>query len=181
MFKINLIPQVGVHIEGVGQVNFGDSREQLLKNWGQDDGASNGFRLCFSKYGFFADLNKTDNTFEAVEFWNDHDKNVSEVFIFGSEVLQIEASLIHKILLEKNSNELPNDGWYVHIDVIYSGGSQRNVLAIIESYKVDGLYEENEAILLADLEKSRYFSSFGIGYKGYCKDGLEMLDKILNG
>ncbi len=31
MYKITLIPQVGVNIESVGQVNFGDSREKLLK------------------------------------------------------------------------------------------------------------------------------------------------------
>jgi hypothetical protein len=74
MYKITLIPQVGVNIEGVGQVNFGDSKEQLLKMWGQDDDARDGHRLCFCKYGFFADLKKDDNTFKAVEFWNDYDK-----------------------------------------------------------------------------------------------------------
>jgi hypothetical protein len=31
-----------------------------------------------------------------------------------------------------------------------------------------------------DLEKAKYFSAFGIGYKGYCNDGLAELEEVLN-
>jgi hypothetical protein len=181
MYKITLISQVGVNIEAVGQVNFGDSKEQLLKTWGLNDDARNGYRLCFSKYGFFADLKKDDNTFEAIEFWNDYDKNVSEVFIYDIEVLQGDAQTIKKMLKEKNNNEAPNDGWYVNIDVIYSGGNPKSVEAIIEQTKAEGSFDgEYKNSLLQDLESSKHFTSFGIGYKGYCNDGLARLKKILN-
>jgi hypothetical protein len=181
MYTIILIPQVGVNIEAVGQVNFGDSKEQLLKQWGQDDDARDGHRLCFSKYGFFADLKKDDNTFEAIEFWNDYDKNVSEVFIYDTEVLKGDAQVIKKMLQQKNNGEVPNDGWFVNIDVIYSGGNPKSIEAIIEQTKADGLFDgEYKNSLLQDLENAKHFSSFGIGYKGYCKDGLAMLEKIMN-
>jgi hypothetical protein len=179
MHKIILIPQVGVNIEGIGQVNFGDSKEQLLKNWGQNDDARDKHRLRFFKYGFFADFKKEDNSFEAVEFWNDYDKNVSEVFIYDTEVLQGDAQAIKVILQEKNNNEAPIDGWFVNIDVIYSGGSQKQVQAIIEETKTEGVFEGNyKDALLQDLENAKHFSSFGIGYKGYCKDGLEYLKSL---
>jgi hypothetical protein len=175
MYKIILIPQVGVNIEGVGQVNFGDSKEQLLKTWGQNDDISDEYRLRFLKYGFFADFKKSDNTFEAVEFWNDYDKNISEVFIYDTEVLQGDAEAIKEMLFKKNNNEQPKDGWFVNIDVIYSGGSTKNIKAIIEQYKTDGTYEESKEFLLQDLERAKHFGTFGIGYKGYCKDGLVLI------
>jgi hypothetical protein len=182
MYKITLLPQVGVNIEGLGQVNFGDSKEQLLKTWGQNDDARDEHRLRFFKYGFFADFKKSDNTFEAVEFWNDYKKNVSNVFIYDTEVLQGDAEAIKAMLYEKNNKEAPNDGWFVNIDVICSGGSQKRVQAIIEQTKNEGSFEgEYKNSLLQDLENAKHFSTFGIGYKGYCKDGLAMLEKILNG
>jgi hypothetical protein len=147
--------------------------------WGQNDDERDGHRLCFSKYGFFADLKKDDNTFEAVEFWNDYDKNVSEVFIYDTEVLKGDAQAIKAMLFEENFKQAPNDGWFVNIDVIYSGGSQKNIETIIEQTKAEGLFEgyykEN---LLQDLEHAKHFTSFGIGYKGYCKDGLTLINSM---
>jgi hypothetical protein len=181
MYKIILIPQKGVNIEGVGQVNFGDSKEQLLKIRGQNDDMRDEHRLRFIKYGCFADFNKTDETFEAVEFWNDYEKNVSEVFIYDTEVLKSNAEETKAMLFEKNNNEAPNEGWFINIDVICSGGSQKYVEAIIEQSKADGEFEGNcKDGLLADLENAKHFTSFGIGYKGYCKDGNELILKILN-
>jgi hypothetical protein len=182
MYKIILIPKVGVNIEGVSQVNFGNSREQILKVWEQNDDARDEHRLRFLKYGFFADFKKSDNTFEAVEFWNDYEKNVCQVFIYDTEVLLGDAESIKAMLYEKNNKEAPNDGWFVNIDVIYSGGSQKQINAIIEKTNAEGVFEGNyKDSLLQDLEHAKHFSCFGIGYKGYCKDGLAELDKRLNG
>jgi hypothetical protein len=182
MYKITLIPQIGVHIEGLGQVNFGDSKEKILETWGAIDSAINdGNRLQFLKYGCFVDLKKTDHTFEAIEFWNDYDKNICEVFIYNTEVLLGEAEAIKAMLYEKNNNEAPNDGWFVNIDVIYSGGSQKRVQAIIDQSIAEGLEEgEYKKSLFDDLRKAKHFTAFGIGYKGYCKDGLAMLASIEN-
>jgi hypothetical protein len=181
MNKIILHPQIGINIEGVGQINFGDSKEKVLQILGPQDEVNAVFRMCYAKLGCFIDFSKTDNTFSAVEFWNDHSDNVGEVFIYDTEVLQSEALPIKTMLQEKNNNEAPNDGWYVNIDVIYSGGNQKTMLAYIEELKKECAFEgfAKEQTLL-DLEKAKYFSSFGIGYKGYCKDGLAELDAILN-
>jgi hypothetical protein len=182
MFKITLIPQTGINIEGIGQINFGDSKENVLQVLGPNDDAQADFRLCYSKFGCFIDLKKTDKTFSAVEFWNDQDKNVSEVFIYDTEVLQVEAQVIKDMLFEKNNKESANDGWFVNIDVIYSGGNQKTMLAYIEELKKEGAFEGfTKEQTLMDLEKAKYFTSFGIGYKGYCKDGLAEMAKILNG
>jgi hypothetical protein len=143
MHKITLLPQVGVNIEGVGQVNFGDSKEQLLKIWGQNHDMNEEHRLRFLKYGFFADFKKSDNTFEAVEFWNDYEKNVCKLFIYDTEVLQGDAETIKAMLYEKNNKEAPNDGWFVNIDVIYSGGSQKQINAIIQQTKAEAVFEGN--------------------------------------
>jgi hypothetical protein len=181
MTKIILQPQVGVNIEGVGQVNFGDSKEQLLKIWGQNDDMSDEHRLRFLKYGFFADFKKSDNSFEAIEFWNDYDKNVSQVFIYDVEVLKGDAQAIKAMLFEENFKQAPNDGWFVNIDVIYSGGNPKSVEAIIEQTKAEGLFDgEYKNSLLQDLENAKHFSSFGIGYKGYCNDGYLQIQSIIN-
>jgi hypothetical protein len=109
-------------------------------------------------------------------------KNVSEVFIYDTEVLKGDAQAIKAMLFEENFIEAPKDGWFVNIDVIYSGGNSKSVEAIIEQTKAEGLFDgEYKNSLLQDLENAKHFSSFGIGYKGYCKNGLAELDKIMNG
>jgi hypothetical protein len=183
MYRIILLPQIGVSIDGIGQVNFGDTREKLVEVLGPylSIQSENDKRVEYKKYGFFAGFKKDDDTFEAVEFWNAHQENVSEVFIYDREVLQANATEIKGMLIDKNRKEAAKDGWFVHIDVLYSGGNPNSVLSIIEQYKAAGTYEQMKAHLLKDVEKANCFTTFGIGYNGYCKDGLAMLEKILNG
>jgi hypothetical protein len=180
MYKIILVPHKGVNIEGIGQVNFGDTIDQVIKTWGAFEDIRDGRRVRFLNYGFFADFKTTDGSFEAVEFWDDGHENVSEVFIYDKEVLKANAREILMMLQEKNNNEVASGGWFYNIDVIFCGGNPDAVLKIIEQYKQDGTYEENKKYLEEDLEKAKYFTSFGIGYKGYCKDGYESTQKILN-
>jgi hypothetical protein len=182
MQKIILTPQIGINIEGIGHINFGDSKEKVEQLLGKNDDARDEHRVCYSKFGCFIDFKKSDNTFEAIEFWNDYDKNVCEVYIYETEVLQGDAQAIKIKLQEKNSGEAPNDGWFIHIDVIYGGGNPKNIEAIIEQSKTEGQFEgEYKNSLLQDLANAKHFNSFGIGYNGYCKDGLASLAKILNG
>jgi hypothetical protein len=180
MNKIILLPQVGVSIEGAGQVNFGSTREKLISVFGayQSINREDDKRVEYTNYGFFADFKKSDDTFEAVEFWNDGKENGSEVFIYDTEVLQGNAQEIKVMLQQKNKGEAPNDGWFVNIDVIYSGGSIKSVLEIIEQYKSEGTYEESKGYLMQDLENAKHFTTFGIGYKGYCKNGLAELKAL---
>jgi radical SAM superfamily enzyme YgiQ (UPF0313 family) len=182
MFKIKLIPQVGMIIDSIGQINFGDSREQVLKLLGEPSFVSSEKRLEFKSYGFFIDFKTSDNTLEAVEFWNDLKDNVAEVFIYDTEILQNDATPIKTMLQERNNNEPHKDGWFLNIDVIFSGGGQETMLNYIEELKQGGLFEGNgKEQALIDLEKAKYFSSFGLGYNGYCNDALAELERILNG
>jgi hypothetical protein len=181
MNRITLIPQIGIEIEGVGQLNFGDSRAQVLNILGSNDDQRDEFRLRYFKYGFFIDFKKSDDSFEAIEFWNDYDKNVSEVYIYDNEVLNSNADELKIILQEKNNNLPPIEGWYVDIDIIYSGGNPKYSVAMIEEAKANGTFDGDIKInLLDELEKSKHFIAFGIGYKGYCQNGLKELAKILN-
>jgi hypothetical protein len=181
MYKITLLPQKGIRIKGIGQVNFGESKDQLIKVFGACETIPETTRICFKNYGFFADFKRTDGTFEAVEFWNDGKANVSQVFLYKKEVLTANAQEFLTLLKEKNGGDDPVEGWFYKIDVIYSGGNPKNILALIEQYKQDGTYEEAKAYLAEDLEKAQYFSCFGIGYKGYCKDGYDYIQSVLNG
>jgi hypothetical protein len=181
MHKISLNPQIGLVIDGIGQINFGDTKQQVSAAIGAfEDIVGTENRVSYAQYGFFADFNKSNGKFEAVEFWNDGAANVSQVFIYEQEVLRTEAQKILKMLTEKN-NAPAIEGWFYNIDVIYSGGNPANVLAIIAQYKTDGTYEESKQFLLQDLEKTTYFASFGIGYKGYCQAGFDQIQAILNG
>lgn len=181
MYKITLFPQKGVRIKAIGRVNFGDSKEQLLKVFGACETIPESTRICFKNYGFFADFKRTDGTFEAVEFWNDSETNISQVFIYEKEVLLSNALEILSLLKEKNGGEDAIEGWFYNVDVFYSGGNPKNVLALIEQYKQDGTYEASKDFLQKDLEKAQYFTSFGIGYKGYCKDSYDHIQSVING
>jgi hypothetical protein len=182
MYKINLLLQVGIVIKGIGRINFGDSKEHVYKLIGEPSFTCSDKRFEFKNYGCFIDFKTIDITFELVEFWNDGKANVAEVFIYNTEVMQNEASPIKVMLQEQNINEPHKDGWYLNFDVIFSGGNQETMLNYMEELKKEGQFEGNakEQVLL-DLEKAKYFSAFGIGYKGHCNDGLAELAKILNG
>ncbi len=179
MYKITLTPHVGVEIEGVGKAHFCDSKEKVVKTWGEYNTEVRKNRVEYIQFGFFADF-KDDDTFEAVEFWNYMDEYVSEVYIYGKEVLQNPATEILAIIKEKNGNVDAIEGWFYHVDVIYSGGNPGDFLKIIEESKQNGTYEEDQDYLEEDYRKSHYFSTFGIGYKGYCQDGYDELQKLLN-
>jgi hypothetical protein len=179
MYKITLNPHIGVQIEGLPYVSFGDTKEQVLKAWGEFKEIRQG-RVEYTQYGFFADF-KADNTFEAIEFWNYMEDFASEVFIYGIEVLQNTASETLAIIKEKNGNIDAIDGWFYNVDVIFSGGNSKNIEGTIAELKREETYEPVKEIWEEELRKSKYFSSFGIGYKGYCHDGKEALQKILNG
>jgi hypothetical protein len=179
MHQITLLPHEGVQIEGKPFVAFGDSKQSVINAWGSFTEVRQS-RVEYTDYGFFADF-KDDDTFEAVEFWNYMEGFVSEVYIYGKEVLQNPAAETLAIIKEKNGNIDPIDGWFYNVDVIYCGGKPGDFEKIVEQYKKDGTYEESKAYLEEDYKKSHYFSSFGIGYKGYCKDGYDELQKILNG
>jgi hypothetical protein len=181
MHKIHLMTQAGLKIDGIGQINFGDTKQQVTAILGPFEAFANDDpRVCYPNYGFFADFNKTSGKLEAVEFWNDAQKNVAAVYFDDTEVLQTEAQKILTMLTQKNQAPAV-EGWFYNIDVIYSGGNPANALAIIAQYKQDGSFEESKDFLLQDLEKANYFSSFGIGYKGYCQAGFEMMQAILKG
>jgi hypothetical protein len=182
MYTITLLPQVGLRIEGIGQLNFGDSRSRVVDVLG----AYTSFqpedrRVEYTNYGCFIDFTKSDDTLEAVEFWNDGDANKSAVFIYGTEVLRTNAHEVLALLKKENGDEEAKDGWFLRIDVLYSGGNPRLFEAMIDEAKRDGTYAASREGLEYDLEKSRYFTSFGIGYKGYCQDGLAELERIMNG
>jgi hypothetical protein len=181
MQTITLLPQKGIVIEGLGQINFGDSKIQVFKLLGEPSFVCSEKRFEFKRYGCFIDFKTSDDTFEAIEFWNDGKANAAQVFIYDTEVLQIEATPIKAMLQEKNNNEPHKDCWYVNIDVIFSGGSQNTMLNYIEELKKEGQFEavaKEQALMY--LEKAKYFSAFGIGYKGYCNDGLAELEEVLN-
>jgi hypothetical protein len=179
--KMILLPQIGMIIEGIGRIKFGDSKVQVFELLGEPSFVCSEKRLEFKNYGCFIDFKKSDDSFEAVEFWNEGKDNVAEVYIYDTEVLQNDATPIKAMLQEKNNNEPHKDGWYVNIDVIFSGGSQNTILNYIEELKKEGQFEAvAKEQALVDLEKAKYFSAFGIGYKGYCKDALAELEKILN-
>jgi hypothetical protein len=182
MHHIQLNPQVGINIKGIGQANFGMTRAEVVKIFGPYNAVNKETdkRVEYTQYGFFADFKKDDDTFEAVEFWNDREKNASAVYILGQEVLLGDPQAILSMLTVENSNEAPNDGWFVNIDVIYSGGNLKQILAMIEQAKTNGTFADEKDYLLNELESQKHFMSFGIGYKGYCKDGLAELARLLN-
>jgi hypothetical protein len=69
-------------------------------------------------------------------------------------------------MLQQRNQEAAQDGWFVSIDVISSGGSPRSVNAAIEQAKAEGLFEgPSKNSLSQDVERAKFFTSFGIGYR----------------
>jgi hypothetical protein len=178
--KIAIAPRTGMDIEGIGVVHFGMHANEMLALLGQPDSVYQG-RHEFRRFGCFVDVKPGSSNnkpvVDAVEFWNDGKANVASVELFDIDVLR-SPGLWVKALLHSRNAAPPVDGWYVNLDVFVSGGNPRYAYEEIERHRVEGSFEEVKDMLLEELEKATFLTSFGFGRAKYCADGLAELERL---
>lgn len=171
MKKIELIPLVGIQIEGIGQINLGASRDEVQALLGAPSDALDD-QYYYDDLELRLDFNGR-GVLEFIESTNGPYPEKTEVSIYAVNPFQTEANELVNILSEKNNGAIDDaEARYCYTFLNSSVGvwrqiTEEDVQEEIEEIKADGEYEDNADMLLEDLEKSKFFWTIGIGVSGY--------------
>jgi len=171
MKKIELIPLVGIQIEGIGQVDLGASRADVQSMLGAPSDALDD-QYYYDELELRFDFNG-QGILEFIESINGPNPEKTEISIYGVNPYQVEVAELVRILADKNQGEVDDaEAGYCYTFLNSSVGvwrqmTEEDVQEEIEEIKADGEYEDNADMLLEDLEKSKFFWTIGIGVEGY--------------
>lgn len=172
MKKIKLIPLIGIEIENIGIIQFGQNIYDIKMKLGDPD-SQDGTELYYTRLNFRIDLNEKE-IFEFVEFQGPYLENM-EVSVYNINPFAINADELLEILALENNGEIddseaPYCYSFMNISIgIWREFTEKDILDTIEKMKVTGNYEESREWLNKDLEKSKHFWSIGLGMKDYYK------------
>ena len=171
MKKIELVPLVGIQIEGIGQVNLGAGRAEVQSVLGAPSDALDD-QYYYDELELRLDFND-QGTLEFIESINGPYPEKTEISIYGVNPFQVEETELVSILSDKNAGEVDDaEAGYCYTFLNSSVGvwrqiTEEDVQEEIEEIKADGEYEDNADMLLEDLKKSKFFWTIGIGVAGY--------------
>ena len=177
MKEITLLPLVGAEIRGIGRILFGQSKDELMKIFGDPNRKNTNFNAPDSEkffyYGSELSISFTHNKLDFIECNAPYCKKAKPI-IFGKEPFSSLAEDLVSLLAEKNNGatDKENNGEFsyrfIEISVgIYREMTPQDMIESIEEAKQDGCYEDIKEWLEADLEKSKHFHSIGIGTEDY--------------
>ena len=171
MKKIELVPLVGIQIEGIGPVNLGADRAEVQSVLGAPSDALDD-QYYYDELELRLDFNG-QGTLAFIESINGPYPEKTEISIYGVNPFQVEATELLSILSDKNAGEVDDaEAGYCYTFLNSSVGvwrqiTEEDVQEEIEEIKADGEYEDNADMLLEDLKKSKFFWTIGIGVAGY--------------
>ena len=156
-------------LKGIGAVNFGDTREQVISVMGTPSIEHESVDYYFDDAIRF-DYNEEGNL-EFIEFVNNDEY---ELEIYGVNPFTLKANELQELLNQMNADAIVGKKQaplsYVFVGIstaIYRDASEQDILVSIEEAKQDGTYEEDKEWLDEELEKYSYFQTIGIGCKDY--------------
>ncbi|MDQ1151771.1 hypothetical protein [Sphingobacterium zeae] len=174
MKKIQLIPLVGIQIEGIGQVDLGATRAEVQSVLGTPSDALDD-QYYYDELELRLDFNN-EGQLEFIESINGPKPEKTVISMYDVNPFEVEATELVTILTDKNQGEVDDaEAGYCYTFLNSSVGvwrqvTEEDVQEEIEEIKADGEYEDNADMLLEDLEKSKFFWTIGIGVAGYYAD-----------
>lgn len=163
MKEITFIPLKGVHIKGVGNINFGESISAIKEILGSPEQIDNQF------YYYNSELRIDFNEYNKVAFIECLATDNIKLIIYEKEALKLEGNELISLLKSKNKNKINDtEGKYAYyffdINVgIYRESTPNSIYEMIHEMKNNGTYEDNKNWLEDDYKKSKYFNTIGIG------------------
>lgn len=169
MKTITLHPLHGIEIEGLGTLQFGQSRQDVVALLGKPSSGETE-QLYYDGLGLRVDLDRTDGV-EFMEFSRAENGDY-QLSLYGTDPLALPAAQLTALLAEKDSTgiddgEAPCCYCYTHLSIgVWREFAEEHVLADIAQMRENG--EDADADWVQeDLEKSRYFWTVGIGKPDY--------------
>lgn len=170
MKKIKLIPLIGIDIENIGIIQFGQNIYDIKSKLGEPD-SQDDLELYYDLLKFRIDLNEK-KVFEFVEFQGPNLENI-EISVYNVNPFAINADELLKILTVENNGEIddseaPYCYSFMNISIgIWREFVEKDIWNTMDEMKASGDYEESKEWLYKDLEKSKHFWSIGLGVEKY--------------
>jgi hypothetical protein len=169
---ISVYPLQGIDISGIGQINLGQSKSAVENVLGKPDSHSDSNRWFYDVYECRIDFDESDIV-DFIEFiYGPFPKRI-RLSLYGIDPFRIGAKNLVEMLSEKNNGEIDDREaeycyGFVNISVgIWRDMTEKDAEEMIAEKKENGDYEFDRTWLKEELEKSRNFSTIGIGKVGY--------------
>jgi len=165
---IKLMPLEGILIQNSLQIRLGMSDKELYNIIGKPDNKYEQ-EIFYDKYDIRIDF----DSFNKVEYIEILSNEMINVEIYNTDPLEIYADQLVELLKEKNGVDVSvesNGIGYVFNDIsvrVWRELTPDDMNEVIIESKRDGVYEEMKDEIMSDLEKSKKFTTIGIGKKGY--------------
>lgn len=169
MIKITLKPLEGIEIEGLGNIYFGQKKEEVLDLLKAPD-ETEGKQLFYDRLELSIDLN-SNNKVEFIEFYGPICEYI-EPSIYGISPFGKPIKEVMKLLASKNSEKI--DDTEAPYSYNYLGNSvgisreytEQDIKEEIAEAKKNGEYDES---MEDEIELANYIWTIGIGEKDYYK------------
>lgn len=171
--RIDLIPLVGARIDGVGEINFGQTIKEIKAVLGEPS-LDEGKKLYYDDMEFRLDFDKK-NKLEFIELIEGPFTEKIEPVIYGIDPFKMPAAELVALLSSNGNNEVDDsEAEYAYTFPEISVGVWRDLTEAvmnetIAELKERGEYEAGKSAFDQDLEKSKFFWTIAIGVKDYYK------------
>ena len=169
---IIVYPLQGIDISGVGQINLGQPKSAIENILGKPDSHSDANLWFYDAYECRIDFDESDEV-AFIEFIYGPFPERIQLTLYGIDPFRIGADNLVEILSAKNAGEIDDrEAGYSYGFVNISVGISRDIMEkdaeeLIAEKKESGDYEYDRTWLEEELDKSRNFSTIGIGKVGY--------------
>lgn len=173
MEKIILHPLKGIEFESNKFLEFGTSKNELIKKLGKPSSGTDK-QLFYDDLELRIDLDDSEKI-EFIEFLYGPFPEKTEIELYGINPFNTDSHNLIKILTENNKGEIDTDEEPYCYDFlessigIFRDSCEVDINVIIAELKESGEYSENEEWVMEDREKSRYFWTLGLGKRDYYK------------
>lgn len=167
MKKIKLLPLVGLDIETLGEVKFGENKQSIIAKLGKPSEEEDG-SLYYDNLEIRIDFDE-QNAVEFIEIYGPDCVEI-EPTLYKINPFSLEANELIKFLTTKNNGNIDDTEqplFYIFYNLeigIWREVSESQMKNEIKAARDNGEYEH---WMDEDLEKSKYFWTIGLGTKGY--------------
>jgi hypothetical protein len=171
--KIILHPLKGIELENGQLLELGASKADVVNTLGEAYDEMDK-KLFYDDLELRVDLDDSDRVAFIEFIYGPFPENV-EIELYGINPFKTDSAALIEILTDKNKGEIDTTEepyCYAFLESsigVFRDSCEVEVEEMITEMKANGEYAQNEAWVLSDKEKARYFWTLGLGKKDYYK------------
>ena len=172
MIRIKIKPLKGVEIEGIGNIDLGQTKVEVEKTLKLPQAIGINRSLYDDEHELRIDFDNS-GVVNFIEFIYGPFPDKTELNLYDINPFKLESGKLVDFLREKNSNEVESKNGEYHyffknIGIsVWRDATEQEALEMIERLKAKGEGKENEEWVKEDLERSKYFWTIAVCLPSY--------------